>query len=114
MPRGRIPQHEPSEDDCLASSSPEATENRLIALAYDLAEKRIRAGTASSQEVVHFLKLGSSKSREEVENLKAQNKLLQAKTEALEADKATEEKYNRVIKAMSIYQGREVYDEDIL
>ena len=38
---------------------PENREMQLTALAYDAAEQRLRDGTASAQEIVYFLKLGS-------------------------------------------------------
>ena len=38
----------------------EARENQLIALAVDLAEKQLSEGTASSQVITHYLKLGST------------------------------------------------------
>ena len=41
--------------------TPEARENQLISLAIDLAEQQLRNGTASSQVITHYLKLGSSK-----------------------------------------------------
>ena len=41
--------------------TPEARENQMISLAMDLAEKRLRDGSASSQEVTHFLKIAASK-----------------------------------------------------
>ena len=43
--------------------TPEARENQLISLASDLAEKQLREGTASSQVITHYLKLGSTKER---------------------------------------------------
>ena len=43
--------------------SPEARENQMIAYATNLAEKQLREGTASSQVICHYLKLGSSKER---------------------------------------------------
>ena len=49
--------------------TPEARENQLIALAIDQAEKQLRDGTASSQVITHFLKLGSSRERMEKELL---------------------------------------------
>ena len=54
------------------ATSPEARENQLISLAYDLVEQRLRDGTATSQETVHFLKLGSTKDRIEKEILERQ------------------------------------------
>ena len=41
------------------ASTPEAREQQLISAAYDLVEERILNGTATSHELVHFLKLGS-------------------------------------------------------
>ena len=43
--------------------TPEARENQLVSLAVDLAEKQLREGTASSQVITHYLKLGSTKER---------------------------------------------------
>ena len=41
--------------------TPEARENQMIALAVNLAEKQLQEGTASSQVITHYLKLGSTK-----------------------------------------------------
>ena len=41
--------------------TPEARENQMISLAVDLAGKQLQEGTASSQVITHFLKLGSTK-----------------------------------------------------
>ena len=41
--------------------TPESRENQMIALAIDLAEKQLQEGTASSQVITHFLKLGTTK-----------------------------------------------------
>ena len=43
--------------------TPEARENQMISLAVDLAEKQLMEGTASSQVITHYLKLGSTKER---------------------------------------------------
>lgn len=63
----------------------EAREDQLIILATDLAEKRLRDGSASSQETVHFLKLGSSRERLEQERLRKENILLEKKSSAIDA-----------------------------
>jgi hypothetical protein len=91
--------------------TPEARENQLIALAVDLVERRLLEGTASSQETTHFLKLGSMKNQLEMEKLKEENKLLQAKTEALQSAKKTEELFEAAIKAMRTYSGNGDSDE---
>ena len=90
----------------------EGRENQLIALANSLVEKRLREGTASSQETVHFLRLGSQKSRLELEKLRRENELLTAKTEALQSAKRSEELLAEAIKAFGIYTGKEEDEED--
>ena len=89
----------------------EGRENQLIAASYDLAEKRILEGTASSQELTNFLKAGSSKTRLELEKLRKENELLRAKTEALEAQVSNEALLEKALKAFRSYRG-EGEDED--
>ena len=90
--------------------SPEARESQLISMATDLAEQQIREGTASSQVITHFLKLGSMKERLEREKLEEENKLLRAKTENLQSMKRNEELMEQAIKAFKRYNGQG--DED--
>lgn len=85
--------------------SEEARENQLICLAVDLAERQLREGTASSQVITHYLKLGSTKERIEKQILEKQKDLLDAKTEAIRATQASDEKYNRVLDALRRYSG---------
>jgi hypothetical protein len=86
--------------------TPEARENQLISLAMDLVEQRLRNGTASSQETVHFLKLGSSKEKLEQQILAEQKKLVVAKTSAIESQERIDELYANAIKAMRTYSGQ--------
>lgn len=90
----------------------EGRENQLIALAMDLAEKRMLEGTASSQEVTHFLKLGSSKAVLERDKLREENKLLVAKTEALKAQVSNEALLEKALKAFRSYRGEDEDEED--
>lgn len=92
--------------------SPEARENQLISLAYDVAEERLRNGTATSQEVVHFLRLGSMKERKELELLSKKIELDSAKTEALQSAKRIEELYSNAINAFKEYRGDRKSDDD--
>lgn len=85
--------------------SPEARENQLISLATDLAEQQLRSGTASSQVITHYLKLGSTKDRLEREKLETENKLMRAKIESLQSTQHIEELYSEAIAAMKRYQG---------
>lgn len=93
------------------ASTPEARENQLIALATDLAERQLREGTASSQVISHFLKLGSTKERLEKDILLEQKKLIKAKTENLESMKRTEELYQNALNAMRMYSGQGGQDD---
>ena len=86
--------------------SVEARENQMIALAVDLAEKQLMEGTASSQVITHYLKLGSTKERLEKEMMEEQKKLLKAKTEALESAAEIKELYENALSAMREYSGR--------
>lgn len=85
--------------------TPEARENQLISAAVNLAEKQLLEGTASSQVITHYLKLGSSKERLEKEKLERENELLRAKTEALQSAQRVEELYANALDAMRHYNG---------
>lgn len=88
--------------------TPEARENQLISLAMDRAEQQLRDGTATSQVIVHFLKLATVKEKLELEKIKKENELLTAKTENLQSIKKQEEMYAAAIKAMQLYSGEKV------
>ena len=85
--------------------TPEARENQLIALAYDRAEQRLRDGTATSQEITHFLRLGSSREKLEQEFTKEKIEPSKAKKEMCESAKHIEELYTKAIDAMKLYGG---------
>lgn len=91
--------------------TPEARENQMISLAVDLAEQQLREGTASSQVITHYLKLGSTKERIEKEILEKQKELISAKTENLKSMQKIEELYDNAIKAMRKYNGQGDNDE---
>ena len=85
--------------------TPEARENQLVSLAINLAEQQLRDGTASSQVITHYLKLGSQKERLEREKLQRENELLKAKTDSIASAKRTEELYENALRAMREYSG---------
>ena len=91
--------------------SPEARENQLVSLAVDLAEKQLRDGTASSQVITHYLKLGSTKERIEKEILEKQKELIEAKTQSLQSAQRIEELYKNALDAMRSYSGRGSSDD---
>ena len=85
--------------------SPEARENQMISLAVDLAEKQLIEGTASSQVITHFLKLGTTKTELEKEKLRKENKLLEARASAIEDGKEYKILVEDAIRAIKGYQG---------
>lgn len=103
---------EPKQRRRAPATTPEARENQLIALAIDLAEKQLEKGTASSQVISHYLKLGSTKERLEKEILEKQKELITAKTEAIQSAKRVEELYKNALDAMRSYSGRGGPEED--
>lgn len=92
--------------------TPEARENQLISLAVDLAEKQLQEGTASSQVITHYLKLGSTKERIEKEILEKQKELISAKTESIKSAQRIEELYMNAINAMRSYSGQGGNEDD--
>ena len=67
------------------AKTPEERESMLISMAMDRAEKQISDGTASSQLLTHFAKLGSSRERLEQERLRNENEVLKKKVESMVA-----------------------------
>ena len=88
----------------------EGRENQLIALAVDLAEQQLRDGTATSQVITHYLKLGSTKERLDKKNLEMDVELKKAKIEALQSAKHIEELYLNALNAMRTYSGQDNQD----
>lgn len=95
-------------------NTPDSVEKSLIGFAMELAAKQLMEGTASSQVITHFLKLGSSVNRDERELAGYQKDLMKAKTEAIKDQKTSKELYANAIKAMRVYQGGHVDDPEIL
>lgn len=83
--------------------TPEGREDQMIAYAINLAEEQLRNGTASSQVITHYLKLGSMREKYEKQKLLEEIKLLTAKTEAIKADREKNALYEQVIEAIRTY-----------
>ena len=91
--------------------TPENRENQMIALAVDLAEKQLKEGTASSQVITHYLKLGSTLAKLEHERRLKELELMTAKTEQLKSSKRSEELMEEAIRAFKRYNGQGDQDE---
>ena len=85
--------------------TPEARELQMISLAVDLAERQLLEGTASSQVITHYLKLGSREKLER-ERLEEENNLLRAKVRAIDSTDEIKDLYKDAINAFRIYSGQ--------
>lgn len=92
--------------------TPEASENECIALAAKLAKQQLQDGTASSQVITHYLKLGSPKARLEQQKLEKEIELMDAKAKALSSFEHFAELQEAAIKAMRMYTGHDDGDEE--
>lgn len=85
--------------------TPEGRNEQISVAAVQLAEKRIREGTASSQIICHYLKMATEKEKLELQKLQAEIKLLEAKQKAVESAEEMNKLYREAIKAMKKYTG---------
>lgn len=92
----------------------ENRENQLIEKAYNLVEERMDNGTATSQEIVHFLKMGTARAQLEKKKLEAETELLASKKEAVDSAKRSDVKYQEAIAAFRLYSGQANADEQDL
>lgn len=81
----------------------EAEEAEMISLATKLAKQQLKDGTASSQVITHYLKLGTTIAKLEKEVLVEEAKLKRAKTKSLETDEELVKLYKEAIAAMTSY-----------
>lgn len=91
-----------------SATTDENREKQVVSLAIDLAEKQIQEGTASSQVITHFLKLGSTRERLEQDRLRRENELLTAKVESMASARRVEELYAEALNAMRSYAGQPI------
>lgn len=92
------------------ADTPQDREQQMINYADELAEKQLLAGTASSQVITHYLKLGTSRERLEQEKIANENLRLRAQIAQLESQTRAEELMADVLEKMKIYAG---VDEDV-
>lgn len=85
----------------------------MIALAVDLAEQQLRDGTASSQLITHYLKLGSTREQFEQQRLKGEIEVLKAKTDAMASAQRVEELFDQALVAMREYKGTDTADDQL-
>lgn len=96
----------------IQARSPEAKENYLISMAYKLAEERLKNGTASSQMITHFLKLGSQREELEKDRIRSDMNLAKAKIKKIEAEATSQELFEKALAAFASYSGQDFGDEN--
>lgn len=89
--RGRVP------------TTAEEREKRLQNKAFDLAEKQLDSGNASSQLMTLLIKGGGVREQLELERLKRENQLLEARIESMESAGRIEERIEAAIEAFRTY-----------
>lgn len=87
------------------AKTPEGRMNQLINLAVDSAEERLRNGTASSQIITLLLSLATTKAQLELEKLKADVEVQNAKVKQIENAEDTKELFEKALEAMRDYRG---------
>lgn len=86
----------------------EEEEQKLAAgYAMDLALEWLREGTAPAQIVTHFLKENSLRAQAELEKLRNEIELIKAKKKEIESAEEQEKRYQEVLKAISVYNGKD-------
>lgn len=111
MPRRAASPSDEEETYSLPASTPDEREAQMIELADRLAEKQLTDGTASSQVITHYLKLGSSRERIEQEKIRLEQRLLRAKADHIAQQANQAVLFEEAIKAMRMYQGVEVRED---
>lgn len=81
----------------------QAMESKMISLALKQAQKQLEQGTASSQIVTHFLRLGSTRAQIELEELQLKNRLLEEKIVAEQSGQRLNEMFQEVLEALRSY-----------
>lgn len=89
----------------------EGREAQLITAAMNLVERRIHEGTASAQETVHFLKLGSTRNQLEQDRLKSEISVLETRVKEMENRSNSEALLEKALQAFRGYRPSEDGDE---
>jgi len=80
-----------------------AAERKLVALAFKQAEKQLEEGTASSQVLTHFLKLGSLRAKAELAKIELDAALVEEKILAEQSGQQIQAMVKEVLFALKGY-----------
>lgn len=90
----------------------EARQNQLISAAVDLAYEKLLDGTASSQIITTLLNWASVKAQLELERLRSDLRVADAKVKQIESQESSRELYENAIAAFKSYSGHVDDEED--
>lgn len=97
----------------LPARTAKGRENQLINLAVDLAEQKLKDGTASSQIITTLLNLATTRAQLENEKLKSDLRVAEAKIKNLQSQDTSSSLYEAAISAFKKYAGdRDEIDEE--
>lgn len=99
----------------IPARTPEGRENQLINLAMNLAEEKLRNGTASSQIITSILNWATTKHQLENDKLRADLRVAEAKVEQMKRSEDSKDLYEKALAAFRSYQSvpeDDYYDED--
>lgn len=99
----KMPKEEPIGRKRPPAKTVQERENQLIALASDLAEQQMRAGTAPAPVIVHYLKLGTVREQMERDKLLNEIDLLRNRVEAIQSNLNSEELAKEAIAVFTGY-----------
>ena len=94
------------------ATTPEAREQQLGALAFDLAEKQLSDGSASAQVITYFLKSNSVREKLELERVKNENLLTEAKIVQAGSANKMEALMENAMRAFTEYKGGSVEEDE--
>lgn len=94
------------------ATTPEEREKQLQNMAFDLAEKQLAAGTASSQVMSMLIKGGGVREQAELRKLENENRLLIARVDNLAAAAQMQASIEEALKAFVTYTGEETHEPD--
>lgn len=110
--RNNVPSSESSSRKRKPDTTPEGRESKMISLAEKLAERQLQDGTASSQVLTHYLKLGSSRELKEQAKIEGEIALQEARIKSLGSTERLETLYAEAMKAIQGYQGHRPEPQD--
>ena len=93
------------------ATTPEGRMQQMGALAEELAEKQMIAGTASAQVITHYLTQTTNREALEQEKIRQENLRLEAQIAQINAQSGSTELAAEVIAMLTVYQGSDDDDD---